>query len=276
MAEQKITITSPSAYVATRMAQHKAEEREAAQELLNRWVQENSARPCGRQYGCLRRLANPQHHCNSNACYAFRWPHALDHAEWWTGPNGEFIVTAHPYEVGENDRRELARIAEEYGATLAINREGSWYWPGTTWLVVLQGRCPSRRTVPYCSYFPYLSAREALIRARERGYIVARNNANERGRARSWWAECQEESRPYVRIIPRKTLAAVELDMEPAGRLLAEPQVAQLNALLHEYIDARRCFWLSHGEYGAYAPAVRASDAEELARLLYEIATAGA
>jgi len=109
-----------------------------AQARCEAWALLTGARPyTGTGRPCLRKLANPKHRC-TNACRPMPW--ALDHAEWWKGPVGEFVVTAHPYGLTDDTLEDLARIGRETGAQVSIDPDWSWYWPGTTSLVVVWGR----------------------------------------------------------------------------------------------------------------------------------------
>ncbi len=133
---------SPSSYVATTMHRLPEPERGLAEMRLEAWALLTGARPyTGTMRRCLGKLANPRHHCG-RACYPWYWPDALDHAEWWAGPHGEYVITAHPYGVSARGRCELAGLAGRTGAALAIDPAWSWYVPSTTVLVVLWGKGP--------------------------------------------------------------------------------------------------------------------------------------
>ncbi len=130
---------SPSSYVATTMHRLPEPERGLAAMRLEAWALLTGARPySGRMRRCLGKLSNPRHHCG-RACYPWYWPDVLDHAEWWKGPAGEYVVTAHPYGVSERDRCELESLAGRFGAALTIDPAWSWYAPDSTVLVVLWG-----------------------------------------------------------------------------------------------------------------------------------------
>jgi len=124
-----------------------------AQARLEAWVARTGASPCRRRgYSCLGKLGNPRHSCGRAYVGAFcdggmYWPQVLDHAEWWRGPAGEYILTAHPYRerVEPEDLAALARIADRTGATVSSDLVGSWYFPGRTILIQLWGRSEVRR-----------------------------------------------------------------------------------------------------------------------------------
>jgi hypothetical protein len=262
------------AYVRAGIENLRPELRELARTRLERWMRENGVRPSRRSYSCLRRLANPAHHCNSMACYGAGWPHVLDHPEWWLGPQGEFILTAHPYDVCKHGLQELARLQEEYGATVEVDPDGSWYYPGWTWLIVVRGQPPARPRAPRrscASQFPHLTKDQALALARERGYLIARDSLADSPKVRAWWEACRREKRPFVQLVPRRTWASVDLDMDPSGRRLSEAQVARLRALFREYAGRRDSWWACGPRY-ARVTHVRPGAAEELARLICELA----
>ena len=120
-----------------------------AQRRLRAWMLTTSARPyLGRL--CLEKLRNPRHHCNSNQCYSSAsgrrtcdWA-VLDHPEWWRGPQGEFIVTSHPYndtngQLETAHQVELGSLQTLFSCTVTVSTL-SWYAPGLTMLVTLRGK----------------------------------------------------------------------------------------------------------------------------------------
>ena len=258
-------ITSPSAYVRTTMSNLPDEERRVAQERLERWVETRGIRPyTGHGWGCLSKLANPRHRCGRDCSCG--WPRVLDHPEWWVGAGGEFIVTAHPYGLGDESQRELVHLAETYGVRAEIHPQGSWYVPGATVLVVLWGR-NSHPPTPYRRAFPRLGVREALAQAEQCGYIIAsRGQANLSNR---WWHLCEVARRPYVRITPRRTWAAIELDMEPAGRRLSELEVQRVRAAIREFNNPKG--WYSRGQSFTYLAKVPVEVARAAASALLAV-----
>jgi len=127
------------------------------QQIMATWMKANGARAHDPRYSCLRLLENPRHRCSqrcrdhpSTLVWKGRFS-ALDHPEWWKTPAGALILTAHPYLYPVNDSfpsdptehrcyQELAAYCLEHGLQLEIDRDGSWYRPYSTILLVIRGK----------------------------------------------------------------------------------------------------------------------------------------
>lgn len=93
-----------------------------------------------------------------------------------------------------------------------------------------------------------MSIAKELAEARIKGYVVARENAHGRSLARDWWHECERDRRPYLRVTPRQTWAAVRCDIGPVGRRLGDGEADRLErAILDVWPDAARCGHLGVG-----------------------------
>jgi len=116
---------------------------------------------------------------------------------------------------------------------------------------------------------------DILEQARICGYIIARYNRRESRLASAWFDECMRSGRPYIRITPRTTWAAIELDMFTTERKLGERTTERLVALLREYWEAlpmRQKTCAAWGGGSAWLPSVRIADAPALAEALLSIA----
>ena len=130
---------SPSAYVAAGMWRGLGDTiREIGFARLGAWVARNSVMPysSGGRW-CLYKLVNPRHKCNTMKCYAADRFTVLDHREFWRTGDGSFILTAHPY--GLHGLKDLRAWCASQGLDVATDANGSWYYPGSTALVIVRG-----------------------------------------------------------------------------------------------------------------------------------------
>ncbi len=117
--------------------------------------------------------------------------------------------------------------------------------------------------------------RQAIETARACGYVTARDTVRERRTAARWYRECTDTKRPYIRVTPRLTRAAVTFDMWTVGRPLREDSAA----LASKVIRLRWILQPPHyrefytaGIWGAEVSVLKHT-AHTLARDLVEIAT---
>ena len=112
---------------------------------------------------------------------------------------------------------------------------------------------------------------EALRQAAATGYIITKEHYE----ARFWYGECVHAKRPYVRVTPRKTWCAIELDMEPCGRKMSEQASERLFAIMKEYwstLPTRQRTSAGWGRGSAWISKVRIVDAPAIAEALLGIA----
>jgi hypothetical protein len=124
-----------------RTVPHLPEEEQAhANEVLADWVQAEGVRPYGGRNPCLLKVSNPKHKCHPKGrCDGYVGFSVLDHMEWWRDFTGGFVLTAHPYALGT--LAALFRWADANGISAEVyHPRRSWYWPGETFLIVLQGK----------------------------------------------------------------------------------------------------------------------------------------
>lgn len=111
--------------------------------------------------------------------------------------------------------------------------------------------------------------RQLLEQARNCGYLVARQNIEDKRVAGLWYRECEMERKPYVRVMPRLTRAGVLVDMVPTGGELSEAgQKAICDTVLARWGSQpllSRCHWLVDRN-SIYVPHVPIATALELAQ----------
>jgi hypothetical protein len=109
----------------------------------------------------------------------------------------------------------------------------------------------------------------------EQGYIVARNNKADWGRADKWYLECEKQRCPYARVTPRQTWAAVTLDVAPTGQELGEECKQRIyDAIAVLFAELGYDSWFGYGAY-THVPKVPIERAEALAAELLAIVAEG-
>ena len=117
----------------------------AAHRNLKAFLAEYDVRPYrGRARDCLKHLEKPRHRCTSMECYHQEYRQIpggtlFDHIERWRAPNqGRWVVTAHPYDNYRTD--DFVEHWRKRGVVARVKPpEASWYFPGNTYLVIVEG-----------------------------------------------------------------------------------------------------------------------------------------
>jgi hypothetical protein len=86
-----------------------------------------------------------------------------DHVHLWLRDGRPAALTFQPYTWGPAHEAELVKDLEPFGLTFQVSKTESWWWPGKTWLVVVE-RDPDMATW-FIRGQIYMSGKNAMERA---------------------------------------------------------------------------------------------------------------
>ena len=81
--------------------------------------------------------------------------------------------------------------------------------------------------------------------AKRRGYVICRDVRANQSLLNVWFIWCELHGRPYIKVLPRKDYASVQMDLIAAPYKLDEDQVDRLRPSIESARHESR-WWLSH------------------------------